>query len=623
MSSGICIDRRLHTLVRYDIVVERLLLERASVVPAPRLPVAFLFRRPPSTAGCEQSLRHHPRCSRTRTTRIPTASARPRRRSTYPREHQRGQLSAAGIRIASNLLVDEERRKETRLHSRSLPRATLAPPPSRLRHTARRGPPPTPRVRVRLRRASPLACSLPEPTPCKRDPRLTIRTTSSSSASDAPPRPRPRPREDGGVGVSDVNVDVGEDEGSLIRERKRSKESGAWERPRAPARRVGVGGGIDARPTVAMVHGDELRGVGAELERALLGRRRAFAGCRRPVIVTLVHPPILKRSALWMAGGALRRTRVRAQQAKRSRRTDVRLLAVRGTRSLPLVPRRARTLPALDLAPAALQRGHRLRSECGSAASCSTSFMSFVYVRARAAFRRRARVCRACEATPPRRSTQAIRVATGGDMNGGAGAARERAILLSLPSISTPPPPAGVSRGARDAREGGCDPFLHGGSLYASAGGLCSGGAGENGLACVWRRETRYKERRKTSNACVMEVDGKGRGKIAVEDGERRQRNADEGWARKHIDGMGPLHVIASKRHKEEREWMGMTELESAKCTCAREWIRVVNEEARRGQGKSGGMQQSRGGYENIDIFRISEGQIGGPGVWRTPGKGM
>ncbi|KAJ6506452.1 hypothetical protein DFH09DRAFT_282401 [Mycena vulgaris] len=150
--------------------LHRIVLERASVVPAPRLPVAFLFRRPPSTAGCEQSLRHHPRCSRTRTTRIPTASARPRRRSTYPREHQRGQLSAAGIHIASNLLVDEERRKETRLHSRSLPRAT--PLHSSRRRTARRGPPPTPRARARLRRASPLPRSLPEHRCCKSDPPL-------------------------------------------------------------------------------------------------------------------------------------------------------------------------------------------------------------------------------------------------------------------------------------------------------------------------------------------------------------------------------------------------------------------------------------------------------------------
>ncbi|KAJ6547982.1 hypothetical protein DFH09DRAFT_1367115 [Mycena vulgaris] len=86
------------------------------------------------------------RRSRTPTIRIPAASAcrrAPQRRSAHPREHRRGRLSAAGVRVASkDVLVAGTGGGATV--------AAAAPPPSSLRHTTRRGPPPTPRVRVRL-----------------------------------------------------------------------------------------------------------------------------------------------------------------------------------------------------------------------------------------------------------------------------------------------------------------------------------------------------------------------------------------------------------------------------------------------------------------------------------------
>ncbi|KAJ6503126.1 hypothetical protein DFH09DRAFT_1289489 [Mycena vulgaris] len=412
----------------------------------------------------------------------------------------------------------------------------------------------TPRDGVlRLRRASTSACDAPRRSrPVSLGSRPAKQTSVSpsgpkpSSASDVPPQTEAAAalngwrREGGGVGVTDV-VGCGGRRGVAD-----EGESGVG----ASSRAVGVGGG---RPAVGMVH----RRRAARGVRALLGTGASLRA--RVVGGTLVHQAILKRSALWMAGGALSPHQGMRAAGKTSpaaptspsRRPHNPLLhsPCRG-------PGASAPVPALDLAPAALQRGHLLRSECGSAASCSTSFMSFVCARV---LRWEAFPWVWCMRTDAssRRSAQAISVAAGDDMDGGADTplrTTRRESVHHLPSIS-PLPTRGRLVDACDLLddETSDDVASSTSGWIADTAQLGSGEA-----------------RGATSNACVVEGDGRGGGKIAVEDGERRQRGADEGWARKHIDGMGPLHVIASKRHKEEREWMGMTESESAECACAR-----------------------------------------------------
>ncbi|KAJ6547948.1 hypothetical protein DFH09DRAFT_1505277 [Mycena vulgaris] len=191
---------------------------------------------------------------------FPLLSA-PRRHSAYPRERRRGRLSAAGVRAYA---------------------------------TARRG-----RRPLRLQCASPLACSLPEVARCKTDPRHTARPQARPPPPTRLPRPRPRPRVmsggggDRGVGCGGVGVSDVDEEEEAADEGERSKEGGSGVGLGASSRAVGVGGGMDARAAVAMVHGDELRGTSASSSNA--------HSSVRAVVGTLVHPPILKRSALWMA----------------------------------------------------------------------------------------------------------------------------------------------------------------------------------------------------------------------------------------------------------------------------------------------------------------------------------
>ncbi|KAJ6547961.1 hypothetical protein DFH09DRAFT_1505334 [Mycena vulgaris] len=179
------------------------------------------LRAPSQKAGCgaydARAARH--RRSRTPITRIPAASA-PRRRSTHPREHQRGRLSAAGgRRIASDLL--EASQPQSR---------TPAPPTSSLCRTARRGPPPMPRVRVRPHCASPPRAVSPssrlQSRPASHPP-----PSSPSSASDASPQTEAAAALNGRRGRVDGEEE--EDNVSPRRGRPRERErSQGWKRRR-------------------------------------------------------------------------------------------------------------------------------------------------------------------------------------------------------------------------------------------------------------------------------------------------------------------------------------------------------------------------------------------------------
>ncbi|KAJ6503145.1 hypothetical protein DFH09DRAFT_1375523 [Mycena vulgaris] len=211
-----------------------------------------------SPPSCSSSRVAMHRRSRTPITRIPAASARPRRRSAHPQEHRRGRFSAAGVRTTLR------RRK----HAPSPHPAPLLPgyAHSATGSTTYAARPRPPALRLAARVQSPRAHALQKrPAP-----------TSPPSASNAPPQTKAAAALNGRrwrgrvMAAGRVDVDVEEDEMSLMRERERSK---AWKRRRARWEWEWEVGWMRGRTAVAMVHGDELRGVGGGVER-----ERAFLG---------------------------------------------------------------------------------------------------------------------------------------------------------------------------------------------------------------------------------------------------------------------------------------------------------------------------------------------------------
>ncbi|KAJ6547977.1 hypothetical protein DFH09DRAFT_1320654 [Mycena vulgaris] len=261
-----------------------------------------------------------------------------------------GAVSArrASIRTASDLL------EASQPPSIRPPRSTSfqATPHSTTGSSASRPRPPAMRLAARVQ--SPRAHALqnrpaPHPPP-----------TNPSSASDAPPQTEAaaagdgRRRREDGCGGGKGAADEGEVEGES---------------------------GVEASSRALRSTADELRGVGVELERALFG---AGASPRaRAVVGMLMHHPSsngapFKTPTPWMAGGALAvpayqgTTRVLGQRARRLPPHRRLLLAARGTRSSTRPPARAHAHPP-SISLLLLSNEHRVRDQCGSAASCSAS----------------------------------------------------------------------------------------------------------------------------------------------------------------------------------------------------------------------------------------------------------
>ncbi|KAJ6547913.1 hypothetical protein DFH09DRAFT_1087382 [Mycena vulgaris] len=504
-----------------------------------------------------------------------------------------GAVSArrASIRTASDLL------EASQPPSIRPPRSTSfqATPHSTTGSSASASRPRPPAMRLAARVQSPRAHALqnrpaPHPPP-----------TNPSSASDAPPQTEAaaagdgRRRREDGCGGGKGAADEGEVEG----------ESGV----EASSRAVGVGGGMDAQATIATVH----------RRRAARRRRRARTCTLRCGRVSSgagsgghAHaPPILKWSAVQDAhpvdgGWSSRRPCLPGYHQGTRAAGEASPAAPTSPSRRPWNPllhssagTRARA-PPLDLAPAPLERASRARPVRKRGVLLGVSC-----ARACAVMRRRPRAC-------------AMSAAAGCDVDGGADAQCVQFFFV-FPSVSTLPTrgrltgrerrtrrqrrhprPSAIAAGRRTSDDVASSNFVWMAGTarrgVLGGGGTGSGkavsekeaeGPGSSDRAGYGAEETRagkdWARARRRMNGRMGREDGgersrvtttrqEWRGRVMVEDGERRQRSADEGWARKYVDGMGALHVclssqasVTAREWREEREWMGMIESESAR----------------------------------------------------------
>ncbi|KAJ6484267.1 hypothetical protein DFH09DRAFT_1460033 [Mycena vulgaris] len=242
-----------------------------------------------------------------------------------------------------------------------------------------------------------------------------------------------RRRETGGVGVSDVDADMDLDGAGA--DRGEGKDQRRVVRG-ASSRAAAVGGGMDARAAVTMVH-RRTASASASSSNAHSSARACLRWLR--CIHPSSHGASFKTSTCGGGWSALAPPGYAGSGQNVPRGTDV-SFSPPAQPALPLAvsrPRRKRTRTRPRSRSRSSPEGTITCAEYGSAASCSasysTSYVSFVRARGRVA----------SEATlprRPRRSAQAISAATKGDVDGrGDATVRERAILLRLPSISAIP----------------------------------------------------------------------------------------------------------------------------------------------------------------------------------------